>query len=214
MTRFTILLGGDLEATPRLRAQVAGTRVIAADSGIRHARPLGLVPELWLGDFDSVPPAALGSHNGVRREVYPQDKDETDGELAIAAARREGADALVMAGAFGGPRADHGHLHLAQALKLAAEGTAVMLSSGTQEGWPLLAGDDRGFDFADGTLFSVVAFSQLEGLTVSGAKWPLDAVTVPFGSSLTISNAVSGTLRVALGAGRAIVLAQLGHAAG
>ncbi|TIT31323.1 MAG: thiamine diphosphokinase, partial [Mesorhizobium sp.] len=54
MSTFTILLGGDLLRTPRLDRQVEGSRVIAADAGIGHARMLGLVPELWVGDFDSV----------------------------------------------------------------------------------------------------------------------------------------------------------------
>ena len=45
---FTILLAGTMQATPRLRGQVAGTRVIAADSGITHAAALGLEVELTM----------------------------------------------------------------------------------------------------------------------------------------------------------------------
>ena len=55
MSRFIILLGGKLVRTPRLDAQMAGARVIAADAGMCHAAMLGVVPELWVGDFDSAP---------------------------------------------------------------------------------------------------------------------------------------------------------------
>src|SRR5262245_49522689 len=106
MSRFTILLGGDLVRTPYLDAQVAGSLVIAADSGIRHAAALGLVPELWVGDFDSVPKRMANAYPNVRREVFPTEKDKTDGELAIDTALALGAASLVLAGAFGGPRAD------------------------------------------------------------------------------------------------------------
>ncbi len=41
MSRFIILLGGKLVRTPRLDAQVAGARVIAADAGMNHAKTLG-----------------------------------------------------------------------------------------------------------------------------------------------------------------------------
>jgi thiamine pyrophosphokinase len=212
MSTFTILLGGDLIRTPRLDRQVEGTRVIAADAGIGHARLLGLMPELWVGDFDSVPADLPADLAAVPRQIFPPEKDKTDGELAIAAALERGATSLVLAGAFGGKRADHAFLHLALSLQLAEAGIKVLLTSGAQEGVPLQPGK-AGFDYADGTLFSVLGFSDLSGLTVSGAKWPLDHVEVAFGSSLTISNEVKsektgGRLEIALGHGRALLLAH------
>ena len=205
MSRFTILLGGDLVATPHLRTQVAGTRVIAADAGIRHAEALGVVPELWVGDFDSVPASLPEGMARVPRREFPAEKDKTDGELAADIAIAEGATALLLAGAFGGPRGDHEFLHLALALRLASGGRPVVLSSGTQEGFPVLPGVTD-FDYPDGTLFSILAFSDLAGLSVVGAKWPLRDVDVDFGSSLTISNETRGRLTVTLGAGRALLL--------
>ncbi|RVD38986.1 thiamine diphosphokinase, partial [Mesorhizobium sp. M4B.F.Ca.ET.019.03.1.1] len=154
MGTFTILLGGDLVRTPRLDSQLAGARVIAADGGISHARMLGLTPELWVGDFDSVPADLPHDLAAVPRQVFPAEKDKTDGELAIAAALERGATGLVLAGAFGGKRADHAFLHLALAVRLAEAGISVLLTSGAQEGIPLLPGK-AGFDYADGTLVSV-----------------------------------------------------------
>lgn len=207
MSRFLILLGGDLARTPRLDAQAAGARVIAADSGIRHAKTLGIEPELWVGDFDSAGTALEAAFARVPREAHPAGKDKTDGELAIDAALARGATELVIAGAFGGPRADHGHLNLALALRLVEEGRSVLLTSGSQEGVPLLPGK-HGFDYEPGTVFSVLGFSELTGLTIEGAAWPLDRVVVPFGSSLTISNAVETSLTIELGTGRALLLAH------
>ncbi|MER9575108.1 thiamine diphosphokinase [Mesorhizobium sp. M0189] len=207
MSTFTILLGGDLIRTPLLDRQVEGSRVIAADAGIGHALMLGLMPELWVGDFDSVPADLPEDLAAVPRQVFPAEKDKTDGELAIAAALERGATSLVLAGAFGGKRTDHIFLHLALSVRLAEGGTEVLLTSGAQEGIPLLPGK-TGFDYVDGTLFSVLGFSDLAGLTVTGAKWPLAHVEVAFGSSLTISNEVKGRLEIALASGRALLLAH------
>ena len=207
-TRFAILLGGDLVVTPRLLGQVEGARVIAADSGMRHAGALGVAPELWTGDFDSVDEAMRAEHSATPVEEFPRDKDKTDGEIAVQAALKRGARELLLVGAFGGARADHAFLHLAAAMRLAESGVGCLLTSGVQEGVPLLVGKDRSFDYDDGTLFSVLPFSELNGLTISGAKWPLTDHHVPFGSSLTLSNEVRGTLTARLASGRALLVAH------
>lgn len=207
MSRFTILLGGDLLPTPAVQRQVAESRVIAADSGIRHAKVLGLSPELWVGDFDSVSEALAAEWPNVPRKVFPAGKDKTDGELAIDEAFARGATELALVGAFGGARADHAFLHMALAIRLAERGTPVLLTSGAQEGRATLEGRTA-FDYAPGTLFSILGFSNLSGLSVEGARWPLHAIEMPFGSSLTISNEVTDNLVITLESGRALLVAH------
>lgn len=206
--RTTILLAGDLTPTPRLRAQIDGTRVIAADSGIRYASALGLSPDLWVGDFDSATDDHHAEHGDVPTARFPAEKDKTDGEIAIEVARSDGATEIILAGAFGGERADHAFLHLTTAMRAAESGLRVLLTSGTTEAVPLLPGDAE-FDYPPGTVFSVLGFGDLAGLTLRGVKWPLDRRFVTFGSSLTISNEVETRLTANLEAGRAMLVANL-----
>ena len=208
MSRFAILLGGDLSPSPLVTQQVAGARFIAADAGMHHAIALGVVPELWVGDFDSVPFALPPHLAAVEQTRFPTDKAKTDGELAIEIALERGATDLVLVGAFGGPRSDHAFLHMALACRLAESGLPVLLTSGAQEGHPLSGGSVTRFDYPQGTLFSVLGFGDLSGLSLVGAKWPLADVEVSFGSSLTLSNETDGRLTVTLGHGRALLVAH------
>jgi thiamine pyrophosphokinase len=208
MTTFVLLLGGPLTMTPRLARQTVGARFIAADSGMRHAGLFKTVPELWLGDFDSSDGALQTLWHGVERRIFPADKAKTDGELAADEAIARGATSIVMAGALGGERTDHALLHLALAVRLARAGLAVSLTSGIEEGWPLLPGASE-FDLPKGTLFSILGFGNIGELTLKGAKWPLSKADVPFGSSLTLSNIASGPLSVNVISGEGILLAHL-----
>jgi len=103
-TTFTILLGGDLRLTDRLRAAVSGSRFIAADGGMRHAVALDVKPELWVGDFDSTPADLLAAFPDVPKQPYPAAKAATDGEIAVSEAIDRGAVRLILAGAMGGVR--------------------------------------------------------------------------------------------------------------
>lgn len=207
MTNFAILLGGRLVKTDRLARQLEGARFIAADGGMVHAGVLGVEPEVWVGDFDSTPAEVLSRYAGTRRETYPAEKALTDGELAVIAALDAGADRLIMVGAMGGVRTDHGMAHFVHALALAEHGRDVCLTSGDEEAYPLIPGHST-FDLPAGSLFSIIGFSDLVGLTIENARYPLDAFALPFGSSRTLSNVAEGAITVRLGAGRAMLVAR------
>ena len=80
---WAILLAGEVWPGERLRRQLRGTRVVAADGGLAHAEALGVAPELVIGDFDSVSPHLLARHEHLPRQTHPVAKDMTDGQLAI-----------------------------------------------------------------------------------------------------------------------------------
>jgi thiamine pyrophosphokinase len=204
MSNFAILLGGNVKPTKRLKKQLEGARVIAADSGMQHADSLGLKPELWVGDFDSASPHLQKKHQDVPRQTYDVEKDATDGEIAIAEALRRGATSLILVGGFGG-QFDHTLAHAGFLLALAKRGMDIFMSSGNEEAHALvdeMAIDDLSF----GTRLSIAPFSDLRGLTVSGVKWPLTKRDVPLGSALTLSNIVTGSVRISLLSGSALIL--------
>ncbi len=205
MKKFIILLGGDITPTPRLIALCQNAVVIAADSGVRHASTLGLEVSLWLGDFDSTTPALLRKFNHLSRQTFPREKDKTDGEIAVNEAISQGASELILVGAFGGPRTDHALLHIAQSLALAKRGFKITLSSGDEEGHPLSATAQE-FVFPVGSVFSVVGYTALSGVTILGARWPLIDCNVSFGSSMTLSNEVACDLSISVKTGDAILL--------
>ncbi|RFB89667.1 thiamine diphosphokinase [Rhizobium leguminosarum bv. trifolii] len=204
---FTILLGGELSLTERLRHAVGDSRFIAADGGMRHAAALGITPEIWVGDFDSTPDDLEGAFPDVPKQPYPAAKAATDGEIAVSEAIARGARRLILAGALGGERSDHALQHLLSAVSLAEEGFDVLLTSGKEEAVPLLV-DAVELDLPKDSLFSVLGFSALTGLSIENARYPLADFHLPFGSSRTISNVAEGKVRFSLRSGRAIVLAR------
>ena len=206
---FTILLGGTCVPTPRLLAQVKNTRVIAADGGMAHAKMLGLTPELWVGDFDSTPPELEVDYAHMPRQQFDAAKAKSDGELAIEAAVSLGANALVLAGALGGARSDHQMMILMNAMALTERGLPIILTSGTEEATCILPGEMR-VDLPVGTVFSVIGLTDLEGLMIEGARWPLNNCDVPLGSTLTLSNEATGAVSLSLQSGKAVMFANLG----
>ncbi len=204
MPTYAILLGGDLTPTPRLRHQLQGARVIAADSGIAHAVALGLSPELWVGDFDSAGSELMDVFARVPRHVFPVEKDATDGDIAVSEAFRRGATAIILVGGFGG-QFDHSLSHAAMLLAMAKREIPCMMSSGHEEAHPL-SFELLIPDVVPGTRISVVPMSDIKGLTLRGVKWPLEHKNVPFGSTLTLSNEATGDVTVECDLGTGLVI--------
>ena len=80
-----------------------GDLVLAADAGYRTCRDLSLVPDLVLGDFDSMEVPA-----GFPRVLrVPAEKDDTDTMLAARTGLERGCDRYYLYGGTGGKRLDH-----------------------------------------------------------------------------------------------------------
>ena len=77
--------------------------VIAADAGAIACQAAGLVPDVLLGDFDSMEPPG-GSAKVVR---LPVEKDDTDTLAAVRSALEQKFDTFYIYGGTGGKRLDH-----------------------------------------------------------------------------------------------------------
>jgi thiamine pyrophosphokinase len=209
MSKFVILLGGDLTVTPRLKTQIAGARVIAADSGMMHASALKVMPELWVGDFDSAGSELVVQYRDVPRETFPAEKDKTDGAIAVVEAKRRGATEIMLLGGLGG-QADHMTGLLGQSLRIAMDGLSCIATTGTEEAVPVLAGETK-LDLPPATRLSIIPWSDLAGLDLEGVKWPLARRDVALGSTLTLSNVANGPVTIRLVSGYGIAIAYPSH---
>lgn len=93
-----IFLGGEFATIHCPSADL----VIAADRGWDNALKNNIVPDILVGDMDSITTVP----DGVETVRVPAVKDETDAQLAIRIAIERGARRITLAGRLSG-RADH-----------------------------------------------------------------------------------------------------------
>ncbi|WP_066648018.1 thiamine diphosphokinase [Christensenella timonensis] len=81
---------------------------IAVDGGLAVFEECGVIPDLMIGDMDSVDASLLQGYSFMQVPLYQasSEKDETDGMLALDEAIARGAKRIVLLGATGG-RIDH-----------------------------------------------------------------------------------------------------------
>jgi len=92
--------------------------VICADGGYRHLERLGIVPDLWIGDGDSLKNKEIKAKEVL---TFPVKKDNTDTDLAVMEALRRGYRDIVIVGVFGG-RLDHEFSHFCLLKKILDNG--------------------------------------------------------------------------------------------
>ncbi len=204
--RALVLAGGDIRVTDDLRETAArADLVVAADSGLRHAEPLGVTPALVVGDFDSVTKEVLAGYPDVPRKAHPPEKDRLDLELALHHVLDAGADEVIIIGGLGG-RLDQTLAAVLIAAKLTRAGARVWLHSGDVRTFFLSGEDGLELPLPVGQRFSVLSLSEISVVTLKNAKYPLTRFALPFGLGRGVSNEVSGTpLEVALEAGLIVV---------
>jgi len=194
ISEVAIVVAGGAPVDPRvLDGLPRGARVIAADSGLGHARTLGLDADVVVGDMDSVDPAALAEAAAAGALVvrHPVAKDATDLELALDAAAVRGAARILVLGPDGG-RLDH---TLSTAALLASPRYAgidvqarlglahlvVVRSAATLTGRP-------------GRLVTLLPMhGPARGVTTDGLLYPLRDEDLDPGSTRGVSNEMVGT---------------------
>ena len=174
--------------------------VICADRGLQVAEALDLlgdVPVYLIGDYDSgTPPTEAEQAAASGLVVLPTVKDMTDSEAAIDLAVSRGYDVIHVLGGLGG-RFDHSMGNLGMLAKYVedprvkelwfedGQNRVFMKMPGTFR--VPARGPENRFDY-----FGLIAYSgAVEGLTITGAKYPLAGHTLTPDTTLGVSNEVA-----------------------
>jgi len=195
--RALVVLDGELLGSDAWLAGLAKAAdvVIAADGGAMKLAKAGRRPDLVIGDMDGVPEDAQRDleRAGAKLERYPTEKDQTDGELALDAAVKRGADEIVVAGAFGGPRLDHmvGNLLLLAGEDFAAIDVALVTERATFRS--LLGPGILELEGAAGDWVTLEPMSEVaHGVATDGLRYPLRHEELVRGSTRGVSNELTG----------------------
>ena len=185
-----LLINGDLHsATPPLCLPPT-VPIIAVDGGMIHAQTLAVTPSLWIGDFDSCSTALQQRYAHIPRKTFPTAKAKLDTELALDHIVAQGITRVILWGALGG-RLDH-QLAL-QLLPLAYPNLHLQLTDGQTWFHSLSPIHAQTLHIAQGEVLSVLALSNVTGLSIHGAHWDLDAVSLNAGTGMGMSNIAKQT---------------------
>lgn len=158
--------------------------IMCADGGYDHAKAAGIVPDILIGDFDSM---KNPEDPDIETLVFPSEKDDTDTGICLQTAIDRGYDEILIAGGLGG-RFDHtmsniqlitGKSHLASSITIKDKGNScTVLNSCSRK---FLPGEYKYI-----SIFSMSGKSA--GVTAKGLKYPLNDAELPSGSTLGTSN--------------------------
>ncbi|MGD8190116.1 thiamine diphosphokinase [Brevibacillus ginsengisoli] len=197
-----IATGGNLDVLPRL---AEGDIVIGVDGGAIGLLEAGIVPDIALGDFDTIKEVGIKRllEAGVAMEQFPAQKDLTDTEIALQKALELAPSAIYLYGAMGS-RMDHTLANLQllytahQAgvwMQLESKRNRVMLLSERFPSLKIALDDYRFMSLLPLTL-------EVTGIHLEGFRYPLHDATIKMGMAIGVSNELqtpTGTITIGQG---------------
>lgn len=198
---------------PFYRKLVRGRFTVAVDGGYRFFRRAGLVPNLLIGDLDSIDrlPRRISSRTTVIS--YPADKDQTDAELALAYCLKHGAKNIdIVQPAIGDP--DH---FLANLFLMADPpypkkrlNVRIRLLGPKFEAY-FLKDSTHTFKNATGSTVSVIPVSSSIRLTCRGAAFDVDDLKLTRGRARSVRNRIISSQASFRVSGQAFLIRLLGR---
>ncbi len=184
-----IFSGGIVQKSPLILDVIKkADRVIAADQGAKSALLLDVVPEVVIGDFDSLSKTVQRQleQKGVELIPYPNEKDETDTELALGYAIKNGATKITILGGTEGDRFDH---VIANLFLSTVSTVPINFINGNQISQVLQGPASCLVTSKKGDLISLIPLStDAEGVTTENLKWKLKNEKLLFGRPRGVSN--------------------------
>lgn len=194
-----ILSGGEFSKTDGIQD---ADFVIACDRGYAYARRLGIVPDLFVGDFDSL---SEKLPDGIPTLNLPCEKDDTDTMAAVRHAVDNGWRRLILYCALGG-RLDHLVGNLQAATYAARHGARVEIKDECNRVWIFQNGELL-LPPMPGYSLSLLAVSDTcENVSVRGVKYPLEEATLTNHFPIGVSNEWRGDAQICVGKGVLMVI--------
>lgn len=167
--------------------------IICADGGYKHALNAGIIPDVVVGDFDSV-----NKPENINTVVFPAEKDLSDAEIALKYAEDKFGGKITVTCALGG-RVDHQLFNLLLFLKY-----KNMLIE--EENTLILYCDDKA-DLS-GFVNNHISFIPLEdsNITLNGFKYPLENSNIKMGDTVTLSNIALKGAKLVVNSGKVLAV--------
>lgn len=166
--------------------------IIAADGGSRHLQEMDLIPDMLVGDLDSIQPDYLKSLNAAKVEIkqYPVAKDLTDLEIAIQQTKDLNPEQIVIVGGMGG-RFDHALANVLLLAKYTQPELSVMMDDGSVQ--IMVIKEKQVIYGKAGNLVSLIPIDEsVTGISTTGLAYPLQDAVLALGESRGISNVMLG----------------------
>ncbi len=202
-----IISSGTIKDYTKLKNEINNSDfILCADGGIEHLIKLKVVPDLVLGDFDSISKSGLDyiNKNNIPIFRFPSIKDDTDTALALDYLLDKGFDEITFMGVTG-TRMDHtmaNILLLSTLLERGIKGKIVDDNNIIQ-----LIDKYLEIEYMEGSFISIIPINE-DGLVVSleGFFYNLDRETIKFGSTYGISNRLIENLgKIIIHSGKALI---------
>lgn len=189
MARAVVFSNGEYSDLGGVKARLSpGDWLIAADGAFTKVLAMGLVPDLMVGDFDSLSDSHLEQADrlGIRRLTLPAEKDYTDTDLALREAISAGYQQILLVGAFGG-RLDHAVANLLILPPYVRQGVSISITDGQTDVY--LVPEHLTLRQSQNRVVSLLPLTeQVKGVTLDGFYYPLNDRTLRWGDSIGISN--------------------------
>ncbi len=151
-------------------------KIICANGGTRLALNMNLIPDIIVGDIDSIPNNVLEKIKGEKIEwkIYPKEKDETDLELAVREALKYNPKIIYFVGLLG-RRIDHTLSNLFFLERVKEKGIDILILDEKIRITLMLGREEKVFLGKEGEIISLIPLSEkVEGITLKGLKYPLN----------------------------------------